>query len=72
MHYIIMIMSIINYLYNRTKKTTTAEYSDDTVGGLKKAIMETGLQLNVPLFIKEGEILKIDTRTGEYLERSKN
>lgn len=38
MHYIIMIMSIMNYLYNRTKKTTTAEYSDDTVGGLKKAI----------------------------------
>jgi len=33
--------------------------------------METGLQINVPLFIKEGEILKIDTRTGEYLERFK-
>lgn len=40
-------------------------------GGMKKAIMETGVQVNVPLFIKEGEVLKIDTRTGEYLERSK-
>ena len=40
-------------------------------GGLKKAVMNTGLQISVPLFIKEGELLKIDTRTGEYLERSK-
>lgn len=44
----------------------------DTAGGAmtKKAIMETGLQVKVPLFIKEGETLKIDTRTGEYLERA--
>lgn len=41
-------------------------------GGMKKAVMETGLQISVPLFIKEGEILKIDTRTGEYLERTKS
>lgn len=40
-------------------------------GGTKKAIMETGLQVNVPLFINEGEVLKIDTRTVEYVERSK-
>ena len=32
---------------------------------------ETGLQVRVPLFIKEGEMLKIDTRTGEYMERVK-
>jgi elongation factor P len=41
-------------------------------GGTKKAIMETGLQVNVPLFINEGEKLKIDTRTGEYVERVKS
>lgn len=40
-------------------------------GGTKKAKMETGLQVNVPLFIEEGEVLKIDTRTGDYVERSK-
>ena len=40
-------------------------------GGTKKAIMDTGLQVNVPLFIEEGELLKIDTRTGEYVERAK-
>jgi elongation factor P len=33
--------------------------------------METGLVLQVPLFINEGDLLKIDTRTGEYLERVK-
>ncbi len=41
-------------------------------GGTKKAIMDTGLQVNVPLFINEGELLKIDTRTGEYVERAKS
>ncbi|MDO8733994.1 MAG: elongation factor P, partial [Elusimicrobiota bacterium] len=30
---------------------------------------ETGIDVHVPLFIKEGDILKIDTRTGEYVER---
>jgi elongation factor P len=34
-------------------------------------MMETGLQVNVPLFIKEGELLKIDTRDGSYVERMK-
>lgn len=45
----------------------------DTAGGTggKKAMMETGLQVTVPLFINEGELLKIDTRTGEYVERAK-
>ena len=45
---------------------------DTAQGGSKKAIMETGLQISVPLFICEGELLKIDTRTGEYVERVKN
>ena len=40
-------------------------------GATKPATLETGYILNVPLFIDEGEKLKIDTRTGEYVERSK-
>ena len=44
----------------------------DTVSGaMKPATMETGYTLNVPLFINEGDILTIDTRTGEYLTRGK-
>ncbi len=38
-------------------------------GGNKPAKLETGLTVQVPLFINEGDILKIDTRTGSYLER---
>ena len=37
---------------------------------LKPAILETGAEVKVPLFIEVGEILKIDTRTGEYLSRA--
>ena len=36
----------------------------------KPATLETGAEIKVPLFIEEGEILKIDTRTGEYLSRA--
>lgn len=35
----------------------------------KPAVMETGLEVKVPLFISNGEIIKIDTRTGDYVER---
>jgi elongation factor P len=40
-------------------------------GASKPATLETGFILNVPLFINEGDKLRIDTRTGEYVERSK-
>jgi len=55
----------------KVTQTDAGLKGDTATGGSKKAIMETGLQVNVPLFIKEGEILKIDTRTGEYVERAK-
>ncbi|NOJ78621.1 MULTISPECIES: elongation factor P [Myxococcus] len=42
----------------------------DTVSGaLKPAVLETGYTVNVPLFIEEGDVLKIDTRDGKYLTR---
>jgi elongation factor P len=42
----------------------------DTVSGANKnATLETGKVVKVPLFINEGDLLKIDTRTGEYIER---
>lgn len=44
---------------------------DTAAGGSKPAILETGLTIRVPLFVKEGETVKVDTRTGEYLERAK-
>ena len=38
----------------------------------KEAILETGIKVRVPPFIQPGELLRIDTRTGEYLERAKS
>lgn len=35
----------------------------------KPAVLETGAEIKVPMFINEGDVLKIDTRTGDYLER---
>ena len=43
---------------------------DTAQGGNKPATLETGLVVQVPLFINSGETVKVDTRTGEYLSRS--
>jgi len=45
---------------------------DTATGAVKSAKLETGAQISVPLFINEGDILKVDTRTGEYSERVKS
>ena len=42
---------------------------DTATGATKPAIVETGAQVMVPLFVEQGETIKIDTRTGEYLSR---
>lgn len=42
---------------------------DTATGGSKPATVETGAVIQVPLFINVGDVLKIDTRTGEYIER---
>lgn len=61
-----------NFVELAVTQTDPGLKGDTAQGGSKKAIMETGLQINVPLFINEGEVLKIDTRTGDYVERVKN
>ncbi|MEZ4572226.1 MAG: hypothetical protein R2849_18285 [Thermomicrobiales bacterium] len=42
---------------------------DTAAGGNKPAKLETGLTVTVPLFVSIGDRIKVDTRTGEYLER---
>ncbi len=42
---------------------------DTATGATKPATVETGAVVNVPLFVEQGDVLKIDTRTGEYLSR---
>ena len=43
---------------------------DTAQGGTKPATLETGLVVNVPLFITEGEVIRVNTETGEYIERA--
>ena len=53
-------------------RVTSAEpgFAGDTATGAKKAAtVETGLVVQVPLFVTEGDVLRIDTRTGEYVTR---
>lgn len=51
-------------------KAPPAVKGDTAEGGTKEVELETGLRVTVPLFIKEGDIIKIDTRDGKYLERA--
>jgi elongation factor P len=44
---------------------------DTATGGMKPAKLETGAVVKVPLFVEEGEIIKVDTRSGEYVSRVK-
>ncbi len=44
---------------------------DTAQGGSKPATLETGAVVNVPLFVGEGETIRVDTRTGDYMERVK-
>lgn len=43
---------------------------DTATGATKPATLETGITIQVPLFVEEGDVLKVDTRTGEYLSRA--
>ena len=45
---------------------------DRSTGGSKPATLETGAEIQVPLFLETGNVVKVDTRTGEYLSRVNN
>lgn len=53
------------------KETPPGVKGDTAQGGSKPATLETGLVLQVPLFVNEGDIIKVDTREGKYIERVK-
>jgi elongation factor P len=50
-------------------KTDPGVRGDTASGGSKPATLESGAVVSVPLFINEGDVLKVDTRTGTYIER---
>lgn len=59
------------FVYLTVTATEPGFRGDTATNVMKPATVETGATVNVPLFINEGDTLKIDTRTGEYAERVK-
>ncbi len=60
-----------NFVILKITQTDPGMRGDTATGGTKPATMETGAVVKVPLFIEEGSLLKIDTRTGDYVSRAK-
>ncbi|PWM24177.1 MAG: elongation factor P [Oscillospiraceae bacterium] len=58
------------FLELQVVKTDPGFKGDTATNTLKPATLETGAEIKVPLFINEGEMIRVDTRTGEYLERA--
>ncbi|HLF86896.1 MAG TPA: elongation factor P [Nitrospiria bacterium] len=52
-------------------KTDPGIRGDTATGGTKVATVETGANVKVPLYLEEGAVIKVDTRSGEYVERVK-
>lgn len=50
-------------------QTDPGHRGDTATGGSKPATLETGITVSVPLFVNEGEKIRVDTRTGQYIER---
>jgi elongation factor P len=60
-----------NSVFLKITHTEPGVKGDSATGSLKDATLETGVNVLVPLFIKEGDEVKVDTRSGAYLERKK-
>ncbi len=61
-----------NFVVLRVVETDPGVRGDTSGGGSKPATMETGAVVRVPLFVEEGDLLKVDTRTGEYVSRARD
>jgi elongation factor P len=59
-----------NFVELTVTQTDPGLKGDTAQGGSKPATLETGAEVKVPLFIDEGDVLKVDTRTGEYVSRA--
>lgn len=59
-----------NFVTLEITKTEPGMKGNTATNTLKPAILETGAEVRVPLFINEGDTIRIDTRTGEYMERA--
>ena len=68
----IISVEIPTFIKLKVVETEPGFKGDTATGAVKPAKLETGVTINVPLFIEADELLKVDTRTGEYSERVKS
>ena len=61
-----------NFVTLKITETDPGLKGDTAQGGSKPATLETGAVVRVPLFVNEGETIKVDTRSGEYVSRVKD
>lgn len=65
-------VAVPNFVELQITQTDPGVRGDTAQGGTKPATLETGAVVKVPLFVEEGEVLRIDTRTAEYVSRVKD
>lgn len=66
-----LIVAPPNFVHLKIVETDPGLRGDTAQGGIKSARLETGAVVKVPLFLEEGEMVKVDTRSGEYVSRIK-
>jgi len=64
-----IMLEVPNHVFLKLTEAPPWVKGDSVSNNTKPAVTETGLKLQVPIFLKEGEMIKVDTRTGEYLGR---
>ena len=60
-----------NFVVLRVAQSDPSVKGNTATNATKDAILETGAKIQVPMFVNEGELIRVDTRTGEYMERVK-
>ena len=62
-------VEVPNHVYLKIVESPPWVRGDSVSNNMKPAMLETGLKIQVPIFIEEGTVVKVDTRTGQYLGR---
>jgi len=66
-----LLVTAPNFVELKVSSTDPGLKGDTAQGGVKPATLETGVTVRVPLFVEQEEIIKVDTRSGEYVSRVK-
>jgi len=67
-----LLVAAPNFVELAIVETDPGVRGDTAQGGVKPAKLDTGAMVRVPLFVEQGEVIKVDTRTGEYVSRVKD